>query len=493
MKTANYFAMDFGASTGRGITGRFDGKKLELEEVHRFSNYFVDLNGTFYWDILRMFHETKKAVRLAGKTTGNDGISSIGIDTWGTDYAFLDRNGQMLGNARCMRNADGLGVRAVYKAITPWELFQRTGIQTIYGNTIFQLYERLLNRDTALENADKMLMLPDMLAYFFTGNAEEEYTMATTSMMYNPYKKDWDKELMKKLGLPEHILANIINSAQKQVPVLRTVKEELGMPGLQYVPVGTHDTASAVAAIPLRQDEAFCSSGTWSLFGVESKEPVITEESYRLKFSNEGTVDGHVRLLKNIMGMWVIQQCMEQWQEEGRSLTWDAVVGEAKKAVPFRSIVDLDEPMFYNAGKMIPKIADYCRDTEQPVPETVGEIARCVYESVALKYRKTFLELEEITGRKLNALRIVGGGSNNRMLNQMAADAICRPVYAGPAEGACIGNILVQSMAHGELKNLQEIRQVVENSFETRMYEPENPDVWENAYGIYCAILDRRN
>lgn len=489
MKTANFFAMDFGASTGRGIMGSFDGKHLKLDEVHRFKNYFVDLNGTYYWDILRMYHETKKSVRLGVKKAGLGSVLSIGIDTWGTDYALLDKNGQLLGNSRCMRNADGRGVREVYRVIPPWEMFQRTGIQTIYGNTVFQLYERLLSQDTALEHADRMLMLPDMLAYFFTGEKVQEYTMATTSMLYSPYKKDWDRELIRKLGLPEKIFPEIIESGHRQIPLLGAVLEELGERGLTYVPVGTHDTASAVASIPLKEDEVFCSSGTWSLFGIESREHVITEESYRLKFSNEGTVDGHIRLLKNIMGMWVVQQCMEEWQDEGKTLTWDQVVWEAEKARPFRSIVDFDMPVFFNAGRMRVKIRDYCQATGQPIPETVGEIARCVYESLALKYRKTFLELEQITGRKLKALRIVGGGSSNRMLNQMAADAICRPVYAGPAEGACIGNILVQCMARREVKDLREARDIVKGSFEAECYEPRDKEAWDTAYGRYCSLI----
>lgn len=427
---------------------------------------------------------------MAGSQIGTDKLFSIGIDTWGTDYGLLDRNGQLLGNTRCMRNADGLGMRLVYERISPEEVYEKTGIQTIYGNTLFQLYERLHINDAALEKADKMLMLPDLLAYFMTGLIQEEYTMASTSMIYNHSEKDWDRELVRRLNLPEHIFADIRFAAGECIPLRKAVGEEIGMKQLKYVPVGTHDTASAVAAVPLKKDEVFCSSGTWSLFGVESDSPVITEKSYRLKFSNEGTVDGRIRVLKNIMGMWIVQQCMEKWKNDGRGMSWDELVTEAEKAAPFRSIVNLDEPEFYNAGDMEKRIVDYCRKTGQPVPDTQGQTARCIYESIALRYKKTFDELEELTGKKLKALRIVGGGSQNRILNQMAADAIGRPVYAGPVEAASIGNILMQAVAAGELKDIHEIRRIVTDSFEIRTYEPKDTAQWDEAYARYLELLD---
>ena len=488
----NYFSMDFGASTGRGILGHFDGDRLILSEVHRFENFFVDLNGTYYWDVLRMLYEMENTLRMAVKKLGRNTIASIGLDTWGTDYGLVDKRGQMLGNVRCMRNADGYGVRKVFEKIDRKELFNRTGVQVIPGNTIFQLYERLLNRDPALMEAEKILMLPDLLAHFLTGEAFSEYTMATTSMLYNPKLKDWDRDLAGKLGIPQDIFCEIVMPGTKHLPLLDAVQENVGAAGITYVPVGTHDTASAVAAIPLGEDEAFCSSGTWSLFGIETKEAVINSSVYHANFSNEGTVDGDFRLLKNIMGMWIIQQCVQEWEGRGQRLSWDEVVQAAVGAKPFRSLVDPDEAAFYNAGGIIGKITGFCLETGQPIPETIGQIARCAYESLAMKYRMTMEQLESIRGRPLKALRIVGGGCRNRMMNQFAANALKKPVYTGPVEGACIGNILMQARSFGEVAGLTQMREVVTRSFEIDEYTPQDAAGWDAAYEKYIRILKKR-
>ena len=485
----HFLAMDYGASTGRGIVGSFDGSRVTLDEVHRFQNYFVDINGLDYWDVMRLYHELLGAVQTAVTSRGYR-LQSVGVDTWGTDYGLLDRNGQLIGNCRCMRNSDGSVVDACSRKISLHELFDRTGIQMIYGNTVFQLYERLLRGDPALEQADRLLMMPDMLAYFLTGKAFGEYTMASTSMLYSHKNGSWDLDIPQRLGLPTHIFPQIRMPAGERIPLRRTLLAELGQDQLEYIPVGTHDTASAVAAAPLEPDTAFCSSGTWSIFGAECDAPVLSEDAYRSNFSNEGTINGKVRLLKNIMGMWVMQRCNAEWERQGKHLTWDEIVAQAELAPAFRSFIDLEQPMFYQAGNMIDRVRGYCENSGQPIPESVGELARCVYESLAMRYRYTMEQLERVTGRRFKALHIVGGGCQNNLLNRFAANALQRPVYAGPVESASIGNILTQAMACGEIANQNEMRQVVRNSQQIVCFEPEAFDAWKGAYAKYCKVVD---
>lgn len=485
MHTRNYLAMDFGASTGRGIVGAFDGKTLTLQEVYRFKNYYVDVNGSYYWDILRLYRAIVEASRAAQRAVGAGALAGIGVDTWGTDYGLLDKNGQLLGNCRCMRNADGLGMRAVEDRVHRQWLFSRTGIQSICGNTLFQLYERKLADDPALERAETLLMLPDLLTYFLTGEKYAEYTMASTSMLLNAQERAWDGEILSRLGLPQHIFPQILFPGKTSFAIRETVAASMGTSSLACIPVGTHDTASAVAAAPLAEGEAFCSSGTWSLMGMEIPQPLLGEAAYHENVSNEGCVDGRIRLLKNIMGMWILQQCMEEWTQEGFRLTWADVVSMAEQATPFYCLIDLEEPKFYSAGNMIEKIRDYCRRTNQPLPQDVGQIARCVYESIAMRYRMTLDSLELLTGRRISALRIVGGASQNALLNQFAANILGRPVYAGPVECACIGNILAQAVQQGEIGSYSQMREVVRTSFKTDTFLPEQENLWMTAYATY--------
>lgn len=489
MKHQIFLAMDFGASSGRGMLGRFDGARLELEELHRFSNYYVDTGGTYYWDVFRLFHELLTATEKAGRAAGPGGLTSLGLDTWGTDFGLLDANGQLLGSCRCMRNADGLGVRLAHERMSPQELFRRTGVQTISGNTLFQLCERRYAADVALERAGALLMLPDLLAYFLTGERWNEYTIATTSMLFDPLRRGWDLRLMAAMGLPEHLMGDILYPATARLSVRRELCGPLGLGSLAYIPVATHDTAAAVAAIPLKEGEVFCSSGTWSLFGVEMDLPLLTEEARLAGFSNEGTADGRVRFLKNLMGLWVLQQCMEEWGRAGQGLSWPELVALAEGEAPFRSLVDLERLEFYNAGNMAFKLQRHCADTGQPVPETRGQIARCVYESIALRYRVTRDQLEKLTGKALGCLHIVGGGSQNAMLDQFAANALGCPVYAGPAEAASAGNLLMQVMARGEIAGWTQMRQVVEDSFVRQSYEPRDEAYWDEAYQRFLTLI----
>lgn len=491
MHNRNYLAMDFGAGSGRAIVGQYDGERLSLEEIHRFSNRFVDLNGTYYWDAPRMFGEIVAALRLVASRLPQGEALSVGIDTWGTDYGMIDHAGQLLRNVRCMRNADGAAVKQLLSRISAESLFERTGIQVIYGNTIFQLYERIADNDPALRHADKVLMLPDLLAYFLTGCKLSEYSIATTSMLYNPLLRDWDRELIKELGMRPELFPDIVQAASLRLDVLDSVKQEAGISRLHYVPVASHDTASAIAAVPLGEGEAFCSSGTWSLFGIESDLPIMSKAAFRCNFSNEGSMDGRIRFLKNIMGMWILQECGREWAQAEQTPSWDDIVEQAEAARPFRSFINTDEPAFYSAGRMVEKVQSYCARTGQPVPESIGEIARCVYESIAMRYRQTFMQLAGICGRELQSLRIVGGGSRNRLMNRFAASAIGKPVNAGPVEATSIGNVMAQAIESGDIGGWSEARELVGRSFEMERFEPEQSRAWQEAYGEYELLLEQ--
>lgn len=487
MATANYLAMDFGASSGRGFLARFDGETLTMDEVHRFPNHFVDLNGLYYWNAPALYGQILEALEKVRATAGHS-LQSVGIDTWGTDYGLLDKNGQLLGGVRCMRGTGDTWVKALGERIPQGELYARTGLQTINGNTLFQLYERLERGDTALANAATLLMTPDLLAYFLTGTKACEYSMASTSMLLNPRSRAWNMDLIGMAGLPGHIFPTIVRAGAK-APVLPSVSEQTGFAGLQYVAVGTHDTASAVAATPLADGELFCSSGTWSLMGMEVDEPILSEEACRLAFSNEGGADGRIRLLKNNMGMWVLQECKREWERGAFAYQWDGIVDAARACAPFARVLNLEDPAFYTTGGMQGKINAWCVQNGQTPPGTVGETARCVYESIALRYRMTAEQLASLTGKPTTAIRIVGGGSQNALLNQMVADATGLPVYAGPVEAACAGNALMQAMAAGEIANLAQLRAVVAHSYPASVYEPHHTPDWDDAYDQYAKIV----
>ena len=489
MKVLNLLAFDLGASNGRAILGRFDGDKLEMKELHRFENNYIEMNGVFYWDLPYLYNQLKLGL-LAFKNGGYGDLDCFGIDTWGVDYGLLDKNGHLLGNPRSYRQAVDADMHRVWEKAPFEKLFAHTGIASLNFNTIYQLYRRKAEGDVALENAETLLLVPDLLGYFLTGAKKSEYTEVTTSMLYNPNKRDWDWEIIRELGLPEKIFTEIDMPGNVRGYLRPELCEELGLNAAAYASVGTHDTASAVAAIPGSGSFAFCSSGTWSLFGVEVDEPILTEQVRDASFSNEGTIQGGFRPLKNIMGLWLIQECRRGWIKEGKNYSWPEIVQEAEKAQPLRSIIDPDYGEFFAGGSMVKKIQAYCERTGQPVPETVGEVARCIYESLALKYRWALERLEEIKGQRIDTLNIVGGGINNKMLNQMAADSLDRPVITGPVEGAAIGNLLAQAMALGAVKDIDDLRRVVRNSENVEEYKPNHTAEWEAAYQKLLSLLD---
>lgn len=484
----NLLAFDLGASNGRAILGRLEDGRLTMEELHRFENNYIVRDGVSQWDLPYLLEQLKQGF-AAFRDAGVGDLDCFGIDTWGVDYGLLDKNGRLLGNPRAYRCAVDEDMAAVWQTVDFPTQFRRTGIAALNFNTVYQLYRRKREGDRELAQAGTLLLLPDLLGYLLTGEAKSEYTNVTTTMLYDPTTKDWDRETIRALGLPEHIFTEIDRAGQLRGRLRADLAGEIGINRAAFAAVGTHDTASAVAAIPGTGSFAFCSSGTWSLFGVETDQPILTDAVRSANFSNEGTIQGGFRPLKNIMGLWLIQECRRDWERQGRKYGWDEIVAAARAAEPLRSVIDPDYGEFFAGGDMVRKIQGFCRRTGQPVPETVGQMARCVYESLALKYRWAMERLEEIKGQPLEQLNIVGGGIQNRLLNQMAADSIDRPVITGPVEGAAMGNLLAQAMALGEVKDVNELRRIVRNSEAVETYTPHHTAQWEGAYQKLLTLL----
>ena len=484
----NLLAFDLGASNGRAILGQLENDKITMTELHRFENNYIVKDGVFYWDLPYLFENLKQGFK-AFKEANVGELHCFGIDTWGVDYGLIGKDGEVLGLPRAYRYAVDADMERVWKVVDFPTQFSRTGIAALNFNTVYQLYRRKSEGDEALANAETMLMMPDLLGYLLSGEKKSEYTNATTSMLYNPTTKDWDWETIEELGLPKKIFTKIDKTGTIRGYLRPELQEEIGLNAAAFVAVGSHDTASAVAAIPGKGSFAFCSSGTWSLFGAEMDKPDLSEDALKRGFSNEGTIQGTYRPLNNIIGMWIIQECRRDWIKAGIEMSWDEIVQAAREAAPLRSIINPDAPQFYAGGNMVQKIKDFCRDTNQPVPETVGEIARCVYESLALKYRNALEGLEAMKGQRIDSLNIVGGPINNKFLDQLIADALDREVVTGPVEGAAIGNLLTQAMALGDIKDLDALRQVVRNSESVETWTPNHTAAWDEAYATLLKLL----
>ena len=492
MNALNVLGIDLGASSGRAMLGTLEGKKLTIREIHRFLNEPVTLCGRFVWDMPRLFHEIKQALLKLSKS--GETVDAIGIDTWGVDFGLLDKNGHLLSLPVHYRDARTNGIPEKVRAIIPdEELFARTGIAFNSFNTLYQLYAMKEEGDPALESAQDLLFLPDLLAYFLTGKKGTEYTIASTSQLLNPFTRDWDRELMEKLGIPAHIFGEVKLPGTVRGTLLPEIAKECGVAEIPVIAIGGHDTASAVAAVPAKEkDFAYISSGTWSLLGAEVQEPLCTEGVMKANYTNEGGVDGSIRLLKNIMGLWIIQECKREWDRRGSETSFGALVELSMQAPAFKAILDVDDACFLAPGDMPARIQAYCAKSGQPVPEGKGEISRVIYESLALKYRWAIERLEEDMLKKpIEALHIVGGGSKNALLNRFTAEAIKRPVIAGPDEGTIIGNLLVQAQALGAISGIRELREVVENSFPTKTFLPETDGkAWDEAYQRYLKVCE---
>jgi rhamnulokinase len=489
-KTLDLLAFDLGASGGRVVLGRFDGDRLRLSELHRFPNEPVRLPDGLHWDVLRLFAEVKRGLALCAKKYGRP--ASIGVDTWGVDFALLDRGGALLGNPYHYRDSRTEGMlEEAFQRVRREEIFERTGIQFMRQNTLYQLLSMALARSPLLEAAETFLMIPDLFNYWLSGRTVCEFTDATTTQCYDPRAGGWATPMLERLGIPSHFFAEVVSPATVLGPLIPSVAEEIGLGDVPVVAPACHDTASAVAAVPAgEEDWAYISSGTWSLVGVEVREPIITPESLANNLTNEGGVAGTFRFLKNVAGLWLVQECRRAWAQQGEEYSYDELTRMAEAAPPFPAFIDPDDPSFLNPADMPRAIATYCLRSGQTPPQERGSIVRCALESLALKCRYVLDRIEEMRGRPARVIHIVGGGSRSRALCQFTADASGCPVVAGPAEATATGNILVQALALGHLSSLEEGRALVRRSFELPTYEPQHTAAWDEAYARFLSVLE---
>ena len=487
----NYIAVDLGASNGRVMLGRFDGQRLGLEEISRFETHYTRIQDAYYWDAVRLYNHIMEGIRLYAGRYGEP-LAGIGIDTWGVDFGLIDRQGRMIGNPRAYRDPRGRrGMAAFHGKYGERTTFDLTGIANLDFNTVYQLYDMVQHSDPQLEIADRLLLMPDLFGYMLCGEMSDEYTMASTTQMLGPDGK-WSQKILDMAGVPESLLAPVQMSGTVKGLLLDFIREDTGLVNTPPVfNVGGHDTASAVASIPAQDGNfAFISSGTWSLIGILSDNAILGDEVYGNRFSNEGTVDGRCRPLRNIMGLWIIQNCKREWGRQ-KPLGWDEVVAQVSTAPAFRSFIDVNARDFFEADNMVRKIQRFCEVTGQRVPQTVGETARTVYESLAFSYREAFEGLKAIKDGQIDVMHIVGGGAKNALLNQMTASALGREVVAGPYEATAIGNLIVQIKAAGGVKDGAEMRRVIRDSFDVEIFRPEDTDVWAEQYRRYLDIRDR--
>jgi rhamnulokinase len=496
-KTTDYLALDLGAESGRGLLGRFDGDRLALEEVHRFPNGPVRMLDSFHWDVPRLFAEMKTALGKAA--SGHPGLDGVGVDTWGVDFGLVGRGDTLLGNPVHYRDPRTEGMIDHAFSLVPRErIYAITGLQFLPINTLYQLLALKTANSPLLDVAETLLMIPDLFGWLLTGRRAGERTDASTTQLLDPVAGTWSTKLCQGLGLPRSILPDLIEPGTELGPLRRSVLEELGIATpLSVLVPGTHDTASAVAAVPTKgtgtnpPDWCYLSSGTWSLLGVEIPRPVINEATLAGNFTNEGGVVGTTRLLKNIMGLWLVQECRRTWARLGKEYSYDDLIKMAKAARPFATLVEPDDPTFLAPGDMPARLAAFATRTGQPVPGDEGAFVRCALESLALKYRWTIRRIEQILGTKIRTVHVVGGGARNALLCQFTADACGIPVQAGPIEATAAGNVLLQAMARGRIGSLTEARAIVAASFPVDVYEPQDVAAWEDAAGRFDGLAVR--
>lgn len=489
-KDSKFLAFDFGAESGRALLGIIEGGKLRLEEIHRFPNTPVRTLGRLQWDILKLFDEVKQGLKLALQQTGGE-LDGVGVDTWGVDFGLLDESGELLGNPYHYRDERTNGMMEKAFEIVPRdEVFERTGIQFLQFNSLYQLLAMARVRSAALKCASTLLFMPDLLNYWLTGVKVSEFSIATTSQCYDPRRGDWAKEMLERLDIPTGILPAIVQPGSTIGPLADSLVTELG--GGRGVPViapATHDTGSAVAAVPaVGHGHAYISSGTWSLLGVELDKPLINKKALAMNFTNEGGVAGTFRFLHNIMGLWLVQECRRTWLSAGEDVSYADLAQMAESSQGFVSVIDPDAGVFLPPGDMPQRIREFCRDTDQPVPSSMGEVVRCALDSLALRYRATLEGLDALLGSRLEPVHIVGGGTQNKLLCQLAADVSGRNVVAGPIEATAIGNVLVQAIGKSYVASLDEAREIVRNSFEMVTYEPRPSPAIERAYERFKQI-----
>lgn len=498
----HYLALDLGAESGRAILGTIQDGKITLSEEHRFLTgaesvptmypdqvpQGVDGDCSLLWDFTRFWHEIKKSIHLVGKKVK---IEAVGVDTWGVDFAMLDKNGMLVASPYNYRDSRTNGMmEEAFQRIPKEKIYELTGIQFMPLNSLYQLLALSIRNAPLLAVVDKFLMVPDLINYWLSGKAIAEFTEVTTSQLYNPRTRQWSDEIIKAMGFPRHIFPEVIPPGTILGPLRKSVANETGVQPLIIAPA-CHDTGAAVSAVPSEVDDfIWISSGTWSIVGMNTPEPIINEASYRYNFSNEGGLDGTYRFSKNVMGLWVVQQCRQQWINEGKEYSYSELTDWAKKANLLESFVDPDYAEFLRPGKTAERVKEYCQITGQPVPQTEGEIIRAVLQGLALRYRYVIEKLEEVSGRKMSTIHIVGGGTKNQLLSQFTADALGRRVITGPIEATGIGNLIVQAIANKDIGTWKEGVSIIRNSFEILTFEPGDKQPWDKAFELFKSHLD---
>ena len=488
-----FFAVDLGATSGRTIIGCINEGQFQLEEVTRFPNNLIEQGGHFYWDIYALYFEMIRGLKEVAQR-GLE-ITSIGIDTWGVDFVMIGDDGAILRNPRAYRDPITFDAMDDYlkNVISRKEVYGITGIQLMNFNSIFQLYAMRREGNSALKHAHRILFVPDALSWMLTGKEVCEYTIASTSQLLDPRTKQLDERLLSSLGLTRSMFGKMVNPGTPIGVLTDEVQKLTGLGPIPVIAVAGHDTGSAVAAVPAKDEQfAYLSSGTWSLMGIETKDAIINDLSYERNFTNEGGIEGTTRFLKNICGMWLYERCRKEWPEEVRQLSHPELQGSAMQVEAFRSIINPDDAQFANPDSMIDAIRQYCRKTQQPVPETPAEICRCIFDSLALRYKQVFQWMQEFAPFKLEVLHIIGGGSLNKYLNQFTANATGATVLAGPQEGTAIGNIMLQAKAANLVNDIWEMRRIIANSLELVKYEPADEAIWNQAFDKYLRITNKK-
>ncbi len=480
-----YLAIDLGAESGRVMAGLWNGATLRLEEIHRFPNGPVHLAGTMRWDVIRLWAEIENGLTLAARKYGSS-IVSVGADTWGVDFVLLSPHDEILGQPRHYRDARTNGMMdKAFARVPRADIFSQTGLQFMQFNTLFQLLAIQQDTPELFDRADSLLLMPDFFHWALCGSRAVEFTNGTTTQCMHPLQRDWARGLLEKFGLPTRIFPQVVPPGTELGALRPEVAERTGLRNVKVIAPPTHDTASAVAGVPTantgKANWAYLSSGTWSLMGAEVQQAVLSARALEINMTNEGGLDGTYRLLKNIMGLWLVQQCKRAFEARGKKYEYSELAQMAGQAPALRSLVDPDDTRFLNPPDMPGAIEDFCRQTGQPVPGTEGQLIRCAYESLAVKYRQVLGWLEELTANRIEVVHIVGGGSQSAILNQFTADACQRPVIAGPVEATALGNLLVQVRASGELGSLAQMRDVIRNSSEVKTFTPGPAAPWDAA------------
>ena len=486
-----FFAVDLGATSGRTIIGTLEDGKISLEELTRFDNALIETGNHFYWDIFALYNEIIKGLKLVAQR--QIPITSIGIDTWGCDFVYVGKDGAILRNPLSYRDPHTFGMMEDYfeNAIDKKTVYDITGIQFMNFNSLFQIYAMRKAGNTALENAEKVLFIPDALSYMLTGKVICEYTVASTSQILNPKTKELEPRLLESVGLSQDNYGPMTNPATLIGTITEEVQKMTGLGAIPVIAVAGHDTASAVAAVPAKDEKfAYLSSGTWSLMGIETKDAIIDDLSYERNFTNEGGIEGTTRFLKNICGMWLYERCRKEWTDAPKS--HGQLIADAMKEPAFQSIINPDDDMFANPSSMIEAIKTYCAQTGQHVPEGYAQICRCIFESLALRYRQVFGWLKDMASFPIEVLHIIGGGSLNNDLNQFTSNATGVEVLAGPQEGTAIGNIMLQAKAAGIVSDIWEMRKIIADSIELKKFEPKDSDIWAAAYEKYLQIAEKK-